>query len=178
MEEKKRKDQEAKENAAKEEKARMVQMIEASGRQDPGAIADNVGDKDPGATADRVGDGVGAVTPTETPSKRRRLQGKQAVRDIASPTNPREVTPPIPPSGSVEMATKPRQSFKPPSYCVERSRSQVLFRTGLRGSGQSTAIPYGVGQIYADEHAAQAVAREWVILEKKKRGLPIKSAHR
>ena len=150
----------------------MVQMIEASGRQDPGAIADNVGDKDPGATADRVGDGVGAVTPTETPSKRRRLQGKQAVRDIASPTNPKEVTRPIPPSGSVEKPPKP------PSYCVERSRSQVLFRTGFRGSGQSTSIPYGVGCIYADEHAAEAVAREWVIAERTKRGLPIKSAHR
>ena len=32
---------------------------------------------------------------------------------------------------------------KPPSYSVERSRSQCMCRTGLQGAGQSHRIPYG-----------------------------------
>lgn len=152
--EKKKKEKEAKENAEKEEKAKMMRMIEASGREDPGAIAGKVGEQDHAATADKVGDGVGAVTPTETPAKRRRLKGKQALGEVAAYTPP-----------------KPEKPSKPPSCSVERSRSQVLFRTGLSGAGQSTAIAYGKGEKYADEHAALAVARELVIEMKKKRGL-------
>ena len=79
--EKKKKDKEAKENAEKEEKARMAKMIEASGRNDTGAIADKVGDKDPGAT-------VGTAIPTETPTKRRRLTRKQTVGEIAAYPKP------------------------------------------------------------------------------------------
>ena len=127
----------------KEEKATMARMLEASGR------------KDSGATADEVGDGVATETPT--PTKTRRLSGKQPVPTIDV--------------DNIEPKTaKPPSTAKPPCCSVERSRSQVLCRTGIRGAGQSHSIKYGEGQKYADEDAALIVAREWVIAEKKKRG--------
>lgn len=48
------------------------------------------------------------------------------------------------------------------NFSVERSRSQVLCRTGYRGAGQSTTFKFGPGQAFASEAAAVARAKEWL----------------
>ena len=100
---------------------------------------------------------VADVTSVATESPAKRLRGKQA------PAAAQPLKEPI-------KESTPGKSDKPPSCCVERSRSQVLFRNGKRGPGNSTAIPYGKGTKH-DEHSALALAREWVIEAKRKRGM-------
>ena len=56
---------------------------------------------------------------------------------------------------------------KKPTYSDEKTRSQFLFRTGLTGPGQSTAIKYTA----ATKARAEAKAVEMVAKEKKKRRL-------
>ena len=63
-------------------------------------------------------------------------------------------------------AKKPKDP-KPPSYSHEQTRSQFLFRTGLSGDGQSTAIKYTA----ATKAGAKAKAVAMVAKEKKKRRL-------
>ena len=60
-----------------------------------------------------------------------------------------------------EAAGKPVR-FGKPGFAVERSRSQVMCRTGLRGVGQSHRIGLGEGEAYDSEESAVAVARAWV----------------
>ena len=54
-----------------------------------------------------------------------------------------------------------------PFWCWERSRSQIMTRTGLKGSGQSKAIKYSKG----GEAEAEKQANKWLAAERKKRGL-------
>jgi hypothetical protein len=61
-------------------------------------------------------------------------------------------------------AKKPKDP-KPPSYSHEQTRSQFLFRTGLSGDGQSTAIKYTA----ATKAGAKAKAVAMVAKEKKTR---------
>ena len=56
---------------------------------------------------------------------------------------------------------------KKPTYSDEKTRSQFLFRTGLTGPGQSTAIKYTA----ATKARAEAKAVAMVAQEKKKRKL-------
>ena len=59
-------------------------------------------------------------------------------------------------------------SCKPPSFSIEKSRSQVQFRTGLAGPGQSKVIKY------TDEATMQQaikVAEKMIAQEARKRGL-------
>ena len=64
------------------------------------------------------------------------------------------------------------ERFQPPGFSVERSRHQVLGRTGFRGAGQSTRFIYGgPGKAYASEKAALAAAKKWVANERAKQGL-------
>ena len=51
---------------------------------------------------------------------------------------------------------------KKPSFSVERSRSQVLCRTGLAGKGQSYPIKYGCKEQCKNEVAAIKMAKQWV----------------
>ena len=104
---------------------------------------------------------VADVTSVATESPAKRLRGKQAPRKESTPGKSDE--PPI-------KESTPEKSDKPPSCSVERSRSQVMFRNGKRGPGNTTAIPYGKGAKH-DEHSALALAREWVIEAKRKRGM-------
>ena len=48
------------------------------------------------------------------------------------------------------------------SYAIERSRSQVMCRTGLRGPGQTKAIKYGPGTPHPTEKSAAKEAKKWV----------------
>ena len=59
------------------------------------------------------------------------------------------------------------ERFSQPFVSVERSRSQVLCRTGLRGAGQSWVLKYGRGKEYRDEAAAVKAARAWLAGVKK-----------
>ncbi len=45
---------------------------------------------------------------------------------------------------------------------VERSRSQVLARTGLRGPGQSKLFKYGRTEPYRTEAAAKQAGQAWL----------------
>ena len=58
-----------------------------------------------------------------------------------------------------------------PNYAVERSRSQVLCRTGFRGPGQSVKLGYGKGEAFTSEKRAVAAAKKWVAAERAKQGL-------
>ena len=76
--------------------------------------------------------------------------------------------------GAVVATTKALghgESHKPPSFSVERSRSQALCRTGLRGPGQSHRIPYGPGLDCPTEAAAVKQAKAWVRAQRVTRGL-------
>ena len=64
-------------------------------------------------------------------------------------------------SAAVGKAKAPRSEavaelvrVTPPRVDVERSRSQVLCRTGFRGAGQSCGIRYGPGEAHRTEAAA------------------------
>ena len=46
-------------------------------------------------------------------------------------------------------------------FSHEKSRSQIMLRTGLKGPGQSFLLEYGKGQRYADEKAAISEAKKW-----------------
>jgi hypothetical protein len=61
------------------------------------------------------------------------------------------------PSGS-----KGEARFKKPGFSVEWSRNQVMCRTGLRGTGQSFRISFGVGADHPTVDAAVDAARAWV----------------
>ena len=54
------------------------------------------------------------------------------------------------------------ERFCEPCISMERSRSQVLCRTGSRGVGQSWTLKYGPGQAYRDEAAALKAAKAWL----------------
>ena len=68
----------------------------------------------------------------------------------------------------LEKDAMPDKKGEKPTFSVERSRSQVLFRTGLRGAGQSTRLPFA-----NDKEEAQAIkkAKSMVSAEKVRRGL-------
>ena len=58
--------------------------------------------------------------------------------------------------------------FAAPSYTVERSRSQALCRTGLRGPGQSFKIKFREGEEHDEEKSAVAAGIRWVVRERKR----------
>ena len=60
---------------------------------------------------------------------------------------------------------------KAPSWGVERSRKQIMCRSGLGGPGSTEKIVYGKNCKYASERLARAAAIKWVQAMKKKRGL-------
>jgi hypothetical protein len=60
---------------------------------------------------------------------------------------------------------------KAPSFTVERSRNQVMCRTGLGGPGSTEKFVYGKKCKFASEDNATVAAIKWVQAEKKKRGL-------
>ena len=123
----------------------MVKMINESGGSGTAAQTESPAD----------------VTSVATESPAKRLRGKQA--PLKESTTGKSDKPPI-------KESTPEKYDKPPSCSVERSRSQVMFRNGDRGPGNTTAIPYGKGTKH-DEHSALALAREWVIEAKRKRGM-------
>ena len=68
-------------------------------------------------------------------------------------------------------AAAARNKGRGPSFSVERSRSQVLCRSGIDGKGGSIRIPYGMGKECVNEHRALIKAREWLAEERSKFGL-------
>ena len=65
---------------------------------------------------------------------------------------------------SADKAKKGKRSGKP-SFSIEWSRSQVLCRTGMRGAGQSLALPF---EEYGGSDKAIAAAKRWVAKQTKK----------
>ena len=62
--------------------------------------------------------------------------------------------------------------FKEPFFSVERSRNQVMARTGFRGPGESVKFRYGGnGGDFADADAATYAAQCWVNEQRKIQGL-------
>ena len=60
---------------------------------------------------------------------------------------------------------------KAPSWGAERSRKQIMCRTGLGGPGSTERFAYGKDRKYASEGQAKAAAIKRVQAEKKTRGL-------
>ena len=65
---------------------------------------------------------------------------------------------PFPPPSSQAMGER----FCEPCISMERSRCQVLCRTGFRGPGQSWVLKYGPGKTHRDEAAALKAAQAWL----------------
>ena len=61
--------------------------------------------------------------------------------------------------------------FDKPKYAVERTRNQVLCRTGYRGPGQSIQLKFGEGAKFANEAQAIAAAKKWLVEERRRQGL-------
>ena len=68
------------------------------------------------------------------------------------------------PAAANAVVTKDK---KRPCFSVERTRSQVMGRTGQGGPGSSKAFKYGKGQAYPNEAAAVKAAELWVESELK-----------
>jgi len=70
--------------------------------------------------------------------------------------------------GAAQPASDSRQGRVPshlgkrPFFCVERSRSQVMCRSGTGGAGSTHKIAFGPDTDHADEASAVAAARLWV----------------
>jgi len=54
---------------------------------------------------------------------------------------------------------------------LERSRNQVLLRSGFKGSGQNKALGYGAAAKYKTEAEALAVGKAWVQAERHRQGV-------
>ena len=62
--------------------------------------------------------------------------------------------------------------FGEPAWGWERSRFQIMARTGFRGPGQSVKFRWkGTGSNYRDETTAQAAADAWIVAERKRQRL-------
>ena len=48
-------------------------------------------------------------------------------------------------------------------YHLEKSRGQVLCRSGVKGKGQSVALKFGAGEFYCNAGEAIAAAEEWLL---------------
>ena len=57
---------------------------------------------------------------------------------------------------------------KKPGLCLERTRSQVMCRSGLGGPGSTKAIKYGPGAPFKSEEDALRAARIWLAQETKR----------
>ena len=62
---------------------------------------------------------------------------------------------------------------KPPHWHHEKSRQQLMLRTGFRGRGQNKAVKYGPGTEHPDLESAKRHADAWVESEKKRQQLAI-----
>ena len=58
-----------------------------------------------------------------------------------------------------------------PLCTVERSRNQVLLRSGFKGVGQNKALGYGAAAKYKTEAEALAVGKAWVQAERHRQGV-------
>lgn len=66
------------------------------------------------------------------------------------------------PASDSRQGRLPSHLGKRPFFCVERSRSQVMCRTGAGGAGSTHKIAFGPDTDHADEASAVAAARLWV----------------
>lgn len=58
---------------------------------------------------------------------------------------------------------------KPPGWCFEHSRSQIMCRTGVPGPGQNHAIKYG-GKSGRTKAQAESEAEAWLKKERVRQG--------
>ena len=63
----------------------------------------------------------------------------------------------------------PRQSM--PVAALERTRMQVMLRSGFKGIGQTKSLGYGPKGKYACEAEAVAAGKAWVQAECRRQGL-------
>ena len=63
------------------------------------------------------------------------------------------------------------ERFSMPLVTVERSRKQVLCRSGFTGKKQSFSLKYGAGHPYPSEADALAVGKAWVAEERVRQGV-------
>ena len=111
---------------------------------------------------------VAQVAPTESVSGVTRLLSlldqrdadkKRAKKEGQSPTNVLKKTAAAGPIDSDQVVTKPSSKAY---FTVERSRSQVMCRTGLGGPGSTHKIKFGAGEMCKSEAEAVSAAKQWV----------------
>lgn len=119
----------------------------------------------------------------EPPSKRHAACARETPSKSAPTKGKGKITPPKVANatgGHKNMKTKDRAkgmenahgNRRPgPSFSVERSRSQVMCRTGLGGPGSTVGLQYGKGKKYKKEVDAVAAAKIWLKKELKSQGL-------
>ena len=127
------------------------------------------------AAAKAAGEAKKAVGKAETAAKKPTLpaakkaagEAEKAVgkaeKAAVKPTLPAAVTPsPTKRPREVAVQKKPAARTGIAFWGVERSRSQVMARTGLGGPGSTKKFKYGIGKDFADEASAVAAADLWV----------------
>ena len=104
--------------------------------------------------------GAAGAAPTAVVKLAASPAAKQSPRPKLTPEKPEKRLQPDLPNTSTPTIKAHRKDGAA-SWSVERSRSQVLCRTGKKGPGQTVAMKYGDGKPYRNQDAAVAAARKW-----------------
>ena len=86
---------------------------------------------------------------------------KKAAAVTAKPAAKASPAKPSAKANSAKPAAK-KKAKQLAGFSIERTRTQVMCRTGLGGPGSTTAMKYGKGQKFNNEAAAVAAAENWV----------------
>ena len=108
-----------------------------------------------------------ALAAMQAREKNREADKKQQLEGVAAtppPKKPKVAAPKVAAAKKVpgQCAEKPAALSSKPSFSIERSRSQVLFRSGKGPGSTSKALKYGPGCAFADEAAAKKEAERMV----------------
>ena len=94
------------------------------------------------------------------------------VQDMETPKKVcKTTTTPKKPTKKSTTPKKPTKKSNKPFFGVERTRSQVMCRTGQKGPGTTYAIKWVPTQACKNEEEATAKAEEWVRKQMVKEGL-------
>ena len=109
--------------------------------------------------------------------KAAKAEAKAEAKAAAAKKAPKEASP-APKSKDSDASSPSEKTFKQPAsapvkafFAPERTRCQIMARTGLGGQGSSKRFKYGDEEDYAKEEAATVAAQKWVDELNRARGL-------
>ena len=91
------------------------------------------------------------ATPSKPETPSRPVMKRPAAAHVVTPT-PKKA----------RLAEAVSEKKTTPHYASERSRKQIMCRTGLKGAGSTHAIKYGTNEKHETEAQAVQAAREWL----------------